>query len=231
MPKIGYKGTTNFKCKNLTYEVGKTYVFHGQLKLCNSGFHFCDNIMNINISYPLSDKNTKILQIEIPDDAVVINGDNKSVTNKLRVIKVLTPKEIEEISKGKIKYDKNGNAIYLEDSRGYWWKKKYDKNGNVIYYEDSSGYWEKSEYDENGNVIRYEDSTEYCYEQRYDKKGNAVYLEDSRGYWWKKKYDKSRNVIHYEDSRGYWWKKKYDKNGNVIYYEDSTGKKWSIDIV
>ena len=55
-------------------------------------------------------------------------------------------------------YDKKGNVIYFEDSKGYWSKREYDEKGNVIYYENSNGSWSKREYDEKGNEIYFEDS-------------------------------------------------------------------------
>jgi hypothetical protein len=54
--------------------------------------------------------------------------------------------------------DKNGNQIYLETSRGYWYKYEYDQNGKEIYFENSHGYWSKRQYDQNGKVIYYETS-------------------------------------------------------------------------
>ena len=36
-------------------------------------------------------------------------------------------------------YDTNGNLIYLETSRGYWFKREFDVNGNRIYFETSYG--------------------------------------------------------------------------------------------
>ena len=124
---IGYKGTKNLKCINLTYEVGKTYILEGEIDLCNVGFHFCKNIMDVHNYYDLSDKDTTVLKVEVPDDAKVIDGKYKSVTNKLKVLKILSKKEIEELSNGKIKYDKEGNLVYYEDSDGYWERYKYDK--------------------------------------------------------------------------------------------------------
>ena len=35
--------------------------------------------------------------------------------------------------------DKNGKAIYWEDSGGFWAKREYDSEGNNIYYENSNG--------------------------------------------------------------------------------------------
>ena len=36
--------------------------------------------------------------------------------------------------------DKNGNKIYVENSKGYWRKFEYNQNGKIIYYENSNGY-------------------------------------------------------------------------------------------
>jgi hypothetical protein len=35
--------------------------------------------------------------------------------------------------------DKNGNDIYHETSKGYWFKSEFDSNGDVIYFENSGG--------------------------------------------------------------------------------------------
>ena len=36
-------------------------------------------------------------------------------------------------------YDEKGNAIYYENSNGFWVKREYDEKGNEIYYENSKG--------------------------------------------------------------------------------------------
>lgn len=77
--------------------------------------------------------------------------------------------------------DSRGNAIYYENSNGYWYKREYDSKGNRIYFEDSIGFWEKTE---------------------YDSKGNQIYVRSSGGFWCKKEYDSKGNEVYYEDSRG-----------------------------
>jgi hypothetical protein len=54
--------------------------------------------------------------------------------------------------------NKYNNAIYFENSFGFWAKCEYDSKGNVIYYENSDEVWEKWEYDSEGNLIYFEDS-------------------------------------------------------------------------
>jgi len=53
--------------------------------------------------------------------------------------------------------DKYNNAIYFENSFGFWVKCEYDSEG-VIYREDSNKHWAKWEWDSQGNEIYYEDS-------------------------------------------------------------------------
>ena len=177
---IGYKGTDNFKYINLTYEVGKTYIFEDKNDLCNVSF--CKNIMDVHEYYDLNDKNTVILKIEVPDDAIIIDDGDKLVTNKFRILKVLSKREIEELSDGKIKYDDKGNLVYIEDSSGFWERYVYDKNNNLVYYEDLSGYWYKKEYDDKGNLMYYENSSGFWERYEYDNENNLIYYENSNGY-------------------------------------------------
>ena len=44
----GYKGFNNdFTCKNMKYEIGKFYDYNDKIKICKSGFHFCENIKDV----------------------------------------------------------------------------------------------------------------------------------------------------------------------------------------
>ena len=201
---IAYKGTEQLKCQTLKYEVGKTYIFDGDIELCCKGFHACRNIIDVHRHYNFDVKDTVILEVEIPEDAKIIDAtdDSKFVTDKLEVLRILTKKDIEKISNGNVKFDENGNLVYIRYGDRRWKKYKYDKNGNVIYYEDSGGYWEKVEYDENGN---------------------KVYYKNSNGFWAKREFDERGALIYFEDSGGHWWKRKFDNDGNEIYYEDNTG--------
>ena len=77
------------KCHNLKYEVGKTYIFKGDLELCKGGFHACRNIVDVDRYYPFDDPDTVVLEVEVPSDAEIIRSpeDSKFVTNKIKVLK------------------------------------------------------------------------------------------------------------------------------------------------
>src|SRR5574343_448911 len=201
----GYKASNKCKCRDITYEVGKTYTFNGDLEACVAGFHYCKKINDV-LSYYEYDRNTTVI-FEIEDFGESIDKGDKTVTNKIKIVRIIDPSEYNTLF-SKYEYDSNNNQIKYEDSNGYWKKMKYDSNNNQIKVEYSNGYWEKKEYDSNNNHIKY---------------------ENSYGDWMKCEYDSNNNQIKFEISTGYWWKKEYDSNNNVIGNE-TKHKKWTITI-
>ena len=149
----GFKATYNMKCKDLTYEVGKTYNI-SSISICNHGLHYCKNMKDVLNYYNYN--NTFIL-LEIEDLGNCITDGNKSVTDKMKVIRVI-PKEEYTFEVPIVEYDSNNNVIHHKTSNGYEEWQEYDSNNNVIHHKDSDGFEYWKEYDSNNNLIHYKDS-------------------------------------------------------------------------
>ena len=87
----GYKAfNKDLTCRDFQYEIGKEFEHKGEIGLCESGFHFCKKIVDVQNYYNLKDENTRLCEIEATGQ--VIEGNNKCVTNKIKIIREI-PKE------------------------------------------------------------------------------------------------------------------------------------------
>jgi len=81
---IGYKGfDENFQCRGKQYAVGKTYTHKGDIKLCNSGLHFCENPLDTLDYYNLTDGNFAVVEASGVSDET--EQDSKRVAKKLKI--------------------------------------------------------------------------------------------------------------------------------------------------
>jgi len=71
----------NLKCKGIQFEVGKTYEHKGEIKLCESGFHFHEHPKDVFKYY---DKKSRVCEIEAYD---VLSDTDKSVCKKIIIFK------------------------------------------------------------------------------------------------------------------------------------------------
>jgi hypothetical protein len=165
--KTGFKATYNFVCRDHKFEIGQTYELPGNPIPCEYGFHYCQDPINVLGYYPIK-HSFRLLEIE--DLGESITEGNKSVTNKIRIIREIPKEEYYQLF-GVI----NNELIIIAEDCTY--KRTFDENNNIIRFEDSSGYWEKIEYDENNNEI---------------------YSERSNGYWLKRTCDTNNNCLKTE---------------------------------
>ena len=94
----GYKVfNPDWTCRGFQYEPGKTFKYDGEIKLCKSGFHFCEKFEDCFRYYVLDIKNHVC---EVETDGLVETDDGKSVTNKLTIGRELSWEEVcERLSK------------------------------------------------------------------------------------------------------------------------------------
>ena len=90
----GYKGfNADMTCRGFRYEPGKVYEMDGEIEPCEHGFHFCRNAADVFNYY--GGKGCRYAEVEALGE--VINEEDKSVTNKLRIVRELTRAEILKI--------------------------------------------------------------------------------------------------------------------------------------
>lgn len=93
----GYKGfKKGLVCRGKQYKVGETYEENGK-HICNEGMmHFCENPLDVLNFYPAIDTATGEPNEYAKVEAIgsFIKEDNKSATNKLRVVKKISLKKL-----------------------------------------------------------------------------------------------------------------------------------------
>ena len=85
-----YKGfNQDFKCRDMQYEVGKKYEHDGNIKCCDSGFHACENPLDVLDYYNLTD--SRFAEVELSGD---IDKDDKNKDTKLCASKIAVKAEL-----------------------------------------------------------------------------------------------------------------------------------------
>lgn len=86
----------NMTCQNFQYEIGGIYeIANGtQLRMCYNGFHFCD-ILNECFHY-YDEKDCVVCEVLPLGETLQSKYFNKLVTSKIKIVKQLSDKEIEE---------------------------------------------------------------------------------------------------------------------------------------
>ena len=89
----GYKAfEKGLVCRGFQYKLGKDFYHKGEMLLCQSGFHFCKSLGNVYNYYNFGDE---IVVAEVESEGEVIDQEDgeKSVTNHLRIIRILGAEE------------------------------------------------------------------------------------------------------------------------------------------
>ena len=112
----GYKVfNKDWTCSGFQYEVGKTYEMEKAPVCCDRGFHFCERLVDCFNYYIFNSKN-KVAEVEALGK--IDKGDNKSCTNKIKIVRELTWHEVLDlVNAGK---DNTGKSNTGNCNTGNW---------------------------------------------------------------------------------------------------------------
>ena len=90
MEKIkGFKGfDKDLKCRDQQYEVGQEYSMDGEVKACASGFHFCENPLDVLAYY--EPNSSRYAEVEGSGNSSRDTDDSKVAVSKLHISAEIT---------------------------------------------------------------------------------------------------------------------------------------------
>ena len=100
---------SDLSCNGFKYEIGKIYKIDESPILCERGFHFCDNIINVYRFYAMGD-DTRVCEVE-PLGKIISDKDGiKFVTNEIKIVKEIKhPRSLTNIDTNSSGYCNSGN--------------------------------------------------------------------------------------------------------------------------
>ena len=119
----GYKVfNPDWTCRDMQYEVGKTYEMKETPIICERGFHFCERVVDC-FEYYRFDSNNKVAEIEAFGELDFEEDENKHCTNKIKIIRELNWHEVLDLvntGKGCTGIHNSGNRNSGNRNSGDW---------------------------------------------------------------------------------------------------------------
>src|SRR5574344_798655 len=187
---IGYKGfQSDLTCRGFQYEIGKTFKHDGDIKLCEAGFHFCKKIEKVANYYSIQDKDIRICEIEALGK--VIEGNDKCVTDKIKIVRELTKDEMYELVNSGIGNrgfsntgsGNTGDWNTGDSNTGYW------NTGDSNTGDSNTGDWNKTNRstgvfcNEEPKMLMFNKPTDMTYEEWKDSKAFDILIKHTKSQW------------------------------------------------
>ncbi len=94
-PIKAYKAfNSDLTCKGFQYEVGKTYRHDAVLKLCESGFHACESLVDCFRFYPFDETETRVAEVLVWGEIEYEDAGVKLCASNIKVVRELTWSEV-----------------------------------------------------------------------------------------------------------------------------------------
>lgn len=94
----GYKVfNPDWTCRDMQYEVGKTYKHDGPIAICKAGFHFCKKVADC-FNYYYFDPKNKVAEVEAT--GLMESDGTKCVTNEIKILREISWAEMLELANG-----------------------------------------------------------------------------------------------------------------------------------
>lgn len=165
----GYKGMTkDMTCREMQFEIGKTYHVDGEISLCKNGLHFCERLIDVMDYYDMNDDSR---YFEIEADGVIKSNGKKSVASSLTITREISGIELYRT----VYSDGYGYGYGYGCGDGYGYDYGYgcgDGNGYGDSYGDGHGYgygYGCGYGDGDGNGYGYGYGNGYGYDYGYGK--------------------------------------------------------------
>ena len=76
-------------CRDMVYEVGKTYKYDGEIELCCSGYHACEKFEDVFNYYSYEKDKIKYYEVECNGDISKSDADSKIVCSEITLLEEL----------------------------------------------------------------------------------------------------------------------------------------------
>jgi len=73
----------DLKCRDFQYEIGKEYEHNGYVEVCASGFHACENPLDVLNYYDLCE--SRFAEVEMSGDIKTNSDDSKLASKKIKI--------------------------------------------------------------------------------------------------------------------------------------------------